>query len=72
MTSTVGSPRPLRLWLPDAGITDGTVLLRMPVVLPAARRRGHATRIARLLAEHAFSLGVVRVAAYVNVGNRAP
>ena len=40
-------------------------------MLPAARRRGHATRIARLLAEHAFSLGVVRVAAYVNVGNRA-
>ena len=27
-------------------------------VLPAARRRGYATRIARLLAEHAFSLGV--------------
>jgi RimJ/RimL family protein N-acetyltransferase/catechol 2,3-dioxygenase-like lactoylglutathione lyase family enzyme len=141
----------LRLTLPDAGITDGTVLLRMPVVddvdalmpsfadpelreagnlpdfdrpqmlamlpqlpalaasgrllpliaidprsgdcvgggtlhhldaersiieigywvLPAARRRGHATRIARLLAEHAFSLGVIRVAAYVNVGNVA-
>ncbi len=40
-------------------------------VLPAARRRGHATRIARLLAEHAFSLGVIRVAAYVNVGNVA-
>ena len=32
MTSTIGSPPPLRLWLPDAGITDGTVLLRMPVV----------------------------------------
>jgi RimJ/RimL family protein N-acetyltransferase len=40
-------------------------------VLPAAPRRGHAARIAPLLAEHAFSLGVVRVAAYVNVGNRA-
>jgi RimJ/RimL family protein N-acetyltransferase len=40
-------------------------------VLPAARRRGYATTIARLLAEHAFSLGVERVAAYVNVGNVA-
>jgi len=34
-----------------------------------ARGRGVATRTARLLAEHAFSLGVERVAAYVNVGN---
>jgi RimJ/RimL family protein N-acetyltransferase len=40
-------------------------------VLPAARRRGVATRIARLLARHAFALGVERVAAYVNVGNVA-
>jgi RimJ/RimL family protein N-acetyltransferase len=40
-------------------------------VLPAARGRGVATTIARLLAEHAFSLGVQRVAAYVNVGNDA-
>ena len=40
-------------------------------VLPHARRRGHATTIARLLAEHAFSLGIERVAAYVNVGNTA-
>jgi RimJ/RimL family protein N-acetyltransferase len=40
-------------------------------VLPEARRRGFATGIARLLAEHAFSLGVERVAAYVNVGNIA-
>ena len=38
-------------------------------VLPQARRRGIATRIARRLAEHAFSLGIERVAAYVNVGN---
>jgi RimJ/RimL family protein N-acetyltransferase len=38
-------------------------------VLRAARRRGYATTIARLLAEHAFSLGIERVAAYVNVGN---
>jgi RimJ/RimL family protein N-acetyltransferase len=38
-------------------------------VLPAARGRGVATTIARLLAEHAFSLGIARVAAYVNVGN---
>jgi RimJ/RimL family protein N-acetyltransferase len=40
-------------------------------VLPHARRRGIATRIARFLAEHAFALGVKRVAAYVNVGNVA-
>jgi RimJ/RimL family protein N-acetyltransferase len=40
-------------------------------VLARARRRGCATRIARLLAEHAFALGIVRVAAYVNVGNVA-
>jgi RimJ/RimL family protein N-acetyltransferase len=40
-------------------------------VLPHARRRGFATTIARLLAEHAFLLGIERVAAYVNVGNVA-
>jgi RimJ/RimL family protein N-acetyltransferase len=40
-------------------------------VLPYARRRGIATTIARLLAEHAFSIGIERVAAYVNVGNTA-
>ena len=40
-------------------------------VLPDARRRGVATAIARMLAEHAFSLGIQRVAAYVNVGNIA-
>jgi RimJ/RimL family protein N-acetyltransferase len=40
-------------------------------VLPHARRRGVGTRIARLLAEHAFALGVERVAAYVNVDNPA-
>jgi RimJ/RimL family protein N-acetyltransferase len=40
-------------------------------VLPEARGRGLATTIARVLAEHAFSLGVERVAAYVNVGNTA-
>ena len=40
-------------------------------VLPHARRRGLATTIARLLADHAFSLGIERVAAYVNVGNVA-
>jgi RimJ/RimL family protein N-acetyltransferase len=38
-------------------------------LLPHARGRGVATRVARLLAGHAFSLGVERVAAYVNVGN---
>ena len=40
-------------------------------LFPHARGRGFATRVARLLAEHAFALGVQRVAAYVNVGNRA-
>ena len=40
-------------------------------VLPHARRRGIATTIARMLATHAFSLGIERVAAYVNVGNVA-
>ena len=40
-------------------------------VLPHARRRGVATTIARLLAEHAFALGIERVAAYVNIGNTA-
>lgn len=40
-------------------------------VLPKARGRGVATTIARALAEHAFSVGVERVAAYVNVGNTA-
>jgi RimJ/RimL family protein N-acetyltransferase len=40
-------------------------------VLPPARGRGVATTIARMLAEHAFTLGVERVAAYVNVGNTA-
>jgi RimJ/RimL family protein N-acetyltransferase len=40
-------------------------------VLPHARRRGIATTVARLLAEHAFALGIERVAAYVNVGNTA-
>jgi RimJ/RimL family protein N-acetyltransferase len=38
-------------------------------VLPDARGRRFGTRIARLLAEHAFTLGIQRVAAYVNVGN---
>jgi RimJ/RimL family protein N-acetyltransferase len=40
-------------------------------VFPAARCRGVATTVARILAEHAFALGVERVAAYVNVGNGA-
>ena len=40
-------------------------------VLPHARRRGVATIIARLLAEHAFALGIQRVAAYVNIDNTA-
>ena len=37
---------------------------------PRARGRGVATKVARALAEHAFALGVQRVVAYVNVGNR--
>lgn len=36
-----------------------------------ARGQGVATRTARLLADHAFILGVLRVEAYVNVGNVA-
>jgi RimJ/RimL family protein N-acetyltransferase len=40
-------------------------------LLPRARGRGVATRIARILAEHAFALGILRVEAYVNVGNDA-
>ncbi len=40
-------------------------------LLPTARGRGLATRTARLLAEHAFALGVLRVEGYVNVGNDA-
>ena len=40
-------------------------------VLPEARGQGFGTRIARTLAEHAFSLGIERAAAYVNVGNIA-
>ncbi len=40
-------------------------------VLPHARRRRFGTRIARVLAEHSFGLGIERVAAYVNVGNIA-
>jgi RimJ/RimL family protein N-acetyltransferase len=40
-------------------------------VFPPARGRGVGTTIARMLGEHAFSLGVERVAAYVNVGNIA-
>ena len=40
-------------------------------MLPHTRRRGVGTTIARLLSQHAFSLGIERVAAYVNVGNTA-
>src|SRR5262249_10534804 len=40
-------------------------------VIPAARGRGFATTTARTLSEHAFSLGIERVAAYVNLGNAA-
>jgi len=40
-------------------------------VLPHARGRGVAKRIARLVADHAFSLGVQRVEARVNLDNPA-
>ena len=40
-------------------------------VFPPARGRGVATRIARMLAEHAFALGIQPICAYVNVGNVA-
>jgi RimJ/RimL family protein N-acetyltransferase len=36
---------------------------------PHARGRGIATQLVRLLSQHAFSLGVQRVVAHVNVGN---
>jgi RimJ/RimL family protein N-acetyltransferase len=39
-------------------------------LFPRARGRGVATKVARALAGHAFALGVRRVVAYVNVGNR--
>jgi RimJ/RimL family protein N-acetyltransferase len=38
---------------------------------PQARGHGVATKTARALAQHAFDLGVRRVVAQVNVGNRA-
>lgn len=38
-------------------------------LLPRARGRGIATKVARALAEYAFTLGVQRVTAYVRVGN---
>jgi RimJ/RimL family protein N-acetyltransferase len=37
---------------------------------PRARGRGIATKVARALAEHAFTIGVQRVTAFVAVGNR--
>ena len=40
-------------------------------LFPHGRRRGVATRVARMLAQHAFALGVQRVEGYVNVGNDA-
>jgi RimJ/RimL family protein N-acetyltransferase len=36
---------------------------------PRARGRGIATKVARALAEYAFTLGIQRVAAYVELGN---
>jgi len=38
---------------------------------PRARGHGIATKVARALAEYAFTLGVQRVTAYVSVGNLA-
>ena len=56
--------RPPLLWTPSAGSSSsatGSTLARVGGAI--------ATRVARALAEHAFALGVQRVAAYVNVGN---
>jgi RimJ/RimL family protein N-acetyltransferase len=84
LPSLVESGRLMPLAARDAGtgeVVGGGMLHHLDVersiveigywVLPHARGRGVATTIARMLAEHAFSLGVARVAAYVNVGNRA-
>ena len=38
-------------------------------LFPRARGHGIATKVARTLAEYAFTLGIQRVAAYVEVGN---
>ena len=38
-------------------------------LFPRARGRGIATKVARALAEYAFTLGIQRVTAYVTVGN---
>jgi RimJ/RimL family protein N-acetyltransferase len=40
-------------------------------LFPEARGRGVATRVARILAEHAFAIGILRVEARVDVGNDA-
>jgi RimJ/RimL family protein N-acetyltransferase len=40
-------------------------------LFPQARGRGVATQVARMLAEHAFSLGIARVTAMVDVGHVA-
>ena len=40
-------------------------------LFPHARGRGAATKTARFLAEHGFSLGIDRIEARVNVGNTA-
>jgi RimJ/RimL family protein N-acetyltransferase len=84
LPSLVGSGRLMPLAAVDAGtgeVIGGGMLHHLDRerkiveigywVLPQARGRGIATTIARMLAEHAFSLGVARVAAYVNVGNSA-
>ncbi len=55
-----------RLSVPPEGIRVRDVILRFPSLDDVD---GVATTIARMLAEHAFSLGIERVAAYVNVGN---
>ena len=40
-------------------------------LFPPARGKGVATKVVRLLAQHAFAIGVMRVVAYVNAGNIA-
>ena len=76
------SPTPVRLVVADVDtgvIVGGGTLHHLDSkrgvveigywLFPRARGRGIATKVARTLAEYAFTLGIRRVAAYVEVGN---